>query len=163
MCVMNGTPESRVCNSGSAPCSACAPRAAVTEPFASAESLAFAVLDSAKIRGKNIEQLARKIVSETEAFSRLVAWKGKSAKPSGLGVLAEGQSLIEADSADADVALEKAAMIMLDISANSLTAGRRGYDNRIKEAYFFFYLNKLIIQEIKATMQSTSNAISGSS
>jgi hypothetical protein len=71
--------------------------------------------------------------------------------------------LIEADSADADVALEKAAMIMLDISANSLTAGRRGYDNRIKEAYFFFYLNKLIIQEIKATMQSTSNAISGSS
>ncbi len=117
------------------------------------------MLDSAKIRGKNIEQLARKIVRETESFSRLVAWKGKPARLLGLGGLAEGNSLIDADAADADVALERAAMIMLDISANSLTADRkkRGYDNRIKEAYFFFYLNKLVVQEIKAAMQTTNS------
>jgi len=120
---------------------------ALEEMYAMAESLSHAMLDSARVRGKDIARGARKVVKETQSFARLVAWDAT-------------RGTVAAQAAEAETVLEHAASKLLEMSAGSLDGrGPRSLNSEAKQAFFFYYLNKLVIQAVqKECKEDTSRA-----
>lgn len=118
------------------------------EMWTMSESLTLAMLDSARVRGKDISRVARRVIKETKDFARLVSWGDGGSRSA---------DAFAAQAAEAGTVLEHAAAKLLEVSAGSLTGDRRAkHDPDVKQAFAFYYLNKLVIQAIKEKLEKGS-------